>query len=150
MLLGILLMLIFMLPILYVIFSNATKERKRTNTVKALCRKQQVNVQNLEFVGNTIIGMDNDFKFLVIADRLNIDQTFQLIPLADLKSCAVKAIRVKNKTLDTVELDLIGKDFSKEVIFYKEDDEMNTTDSEACLNDAVRWEKSLRQRMQLA
>jgi hypothetical protein len=107
-------------------------------------------VKKLDVIGNTIIGMDDDFKHLVVSDRFNVEGALQIIPLSELKSCSVRALRVKNKTLETVELDLIGTNFTKEIFFYKEEDETNVADGEACLNDASRWEKTIKTRLQVA
>lgn len=149
-LLGIFLFLIFMLPILYVIISNSNSEKKRLKTIQALCQAQHISIKSPDVIGNTIIGMDDDFKNLIVADRLKINETFQIIPLKELKSCSVKTIRVKNKTLDTVELDLIGNNFVREIVFYKEEDDLNMADGEACLNEASRWEKTIKNKLQLS
>lgn len=149
-LLGILLICLFMTPILYVIFSNMLAEKKRLKTIYTRCKEKNIEVKSLDVIGNTIIGLDLNFKNLVVAERMKIDETLEIIPLNRLKSCEVKTVRVQNKTLDSVELDLIGENFTKEIIIYKEEDESNTADSEACFYDATRWEKTLKHHLHLS
>lgn len=149
MLLAIFLLLVFMIPILYVIISNLASEKRKLKTINKHCKEHNINVKSLDIIGNVIIGMDDEFKNLVVSNRLKINESFQIIPLSELKSCSLKTIRVKNKALDTVELDLIGKDFTKEIFFYKEEDESIVADGEACLNDASQWEKTIKTKLQL-
>lgn len=149
-LIGTLIALTFMLPILYVILSNLKKEKKRILLVQKLCKEKNIVINSPEVIGNTIIGVDDGFHNLVVADRLDMERTIQIIPLSELTTCSIKVVRVKNKTLDRVELDLAGTDFNKEIIFYREDDESNTANGEACLHEAYRWETKLRQRLQLS
>ena len=149
-LLGILLFLIFLVPIFYVIFSNLSSEKKRLKTLASLCKAQQIEIPTFEVIGNTFIGADRNKNFLVTADRFKVQETFQVIPINELVSVVVKANRAKNKSLDIVELDLIGKSFNKAIVFYDEDDDTNMADSEACLNEVNRWERTIKQRLQTA
>lgn len=138
-------------PVLYIIFIGSNKGKQMTKKVKKLAQDQGVTVQSVEIIGNSILAIDTSLKKLILSDIRDPEKHFEIIALEQLKECRTKTLRLTNKTLDLVELELIGKNFIKQVVFYREDDEDSpVTDSQICYMEAQKWERTIQQHIKAA
>jgi hypothetical protein len=145
---GITTALLFLGPIAYVIIQSASKEKRIKKTLEKLCATNEITLSSFEVLGNTVIGIDELHKKLIISNTKDLINKFEIVDLKNLKHCHAKTIVLKNKTIDVVELELIGDNFVKDIVFYKEDEEDNPiTDSQICLNHAQKWEKTIQKQL---
>jgi len=147
--LGILFLLLFMMPVLYIIFKSTIAQKRIKKEIQSLGKKQNLTIKNIEVIGNTIIGMDENHHNLVFSNIKKTKETFQIVPVGAIKTCAVKTGRIRNKSLDTVGLELMGPELKKEILFYQEEDESIAMDGEVCLHEVRKWEKTINQNLQL-
>jgi len=148
---GIVIFILFFGPIIYAILQSANKEKKIAKTIKDLSKPQGINITNLEVIGNSVIGIDEVSKKLVLSNTKDLSANFEIIDLKTLKDCRTKSQRLKNKIVEFVELELVGQDFVKDVIFYTEDEEDTpVTDSSICLHQAEIWEKTIKSQLRVA
>ncbi len=147
--LGLLFLMLFLLPVIYIIFKSTGTEKRIKKLIISLGKDQNLSVKNIEVIGNTIIGMDESHHNLVLSNIKKPKETFQVVPVWSLTSCTVKTIRVKNKTLDTVELELIGPELKKEILFYEDQDESIVMDAEVCLHEVQKWESTIKKNLLL-
>ena len=131
------------MPVLYVIFKSTSTEKRIKKVIIALGRAQNVSLKHLEVIGNTVIGLDENHHNLVLSNIKTPKETFQIVPVQSITSCTLKTIRIKNKSLDTVELELVGPELKKEIVFYEDNDESIVMDAEVCLNAVQKWEKTI-------
>jgi hypothetical protein len=148
--LGLLFLVLFTMPVLYVIIKSAGGEKRVKKVIIALSKDQNLSLKNIEVIGNTIIGMDESHHNLVLSNRKNPKETFQIVPVRSITSCTLKTVRIKNKSLENVELELIGPKLKKEIVFYEDQDESIVIDAEACLHEVQKWERAIKKNLQLA
>ena len=147
--LGILFLLLFMVPVLYIIYKSTSAQKRVKKEIQSLGKSQNLTLKNIELIGNTIIGIDENNHNLVFSNIKKPKESFQIVPVGAIKTCEVKTHRIKNKSLDMVELELKGPDLNKEILFYEEQDESIVMDAEVCLHEVRKWEKTINQNLQL-
>ena len=82
---------------------------------------------------------------MIVSNRKKIDEEFQVIDLSSLKECRVKTIKLSPKTTDWVGLELLSASSKQDIAFYEEKDEDNpATDSQICMQQAIKWEKLIK------
>ena len=148
--LGLLFLTLFLLPVVYVIFKSTGTEKRIKKLIISLGKDQNLSLKNIEVIGNTIIGMDESRHNLVLSNIKKPKETFQVVSVRSISSCTLKTKREKNKSLETVELELIGPKLKKEIVFYKDEDESIAMDAEVCLHEVQRWENTIKKNLQLA
>lgn len=146
-LLGIALFLVFFGPILYIVVKGGNSEKKIKKIISSLCEEKGISVKNIEIIGNTILAMDATSGHLVFSNIENPKAHLQFILLQSLKDCRLKTIRPNKKRIDMIGLELVGEEFVKEVVLYREEEESTITDSQACLQTAMTWEKEIRKQL---
>ncbi|PKA82861.1 hypothetical protein ATE92_1001 [Ulvibacter sp. MAR_2010_11] len=137
--------LVIAIPLAFLVIYTTQGEKRVKKKVIKLCRASGVNLSVFDITGNVVLGLDSVSKKLVVSNRKQLENDFQIIDLPTLKDCRVKTVKLTSKTTDWVGLELVGTDYNKEVAFYAEDDEDNpSTDSQICIQQALKWEKIIK------
>lgn len=150
---GLLLLALFVIPVVYVLVKQNSKERKQQGLIKKVAAENNLNLNRLESYGNLSLGLDSKAKKLLISD---FKEGFQH-DIIDLKK--VDQIKLSKKLLpDTyskskkekiIHLSLcieMSASQIKEITFYDEDDEQYN-DADIKLNDARKWDDILNKSM---
>lgn len=144
-LVGIIIILLIFVPVGYMILNASGKNKRIIKSLANLPQAKGLNLKTVDVIGNLVIGVDESTRKLVYTSTKNINQDLKIIDLNDVKDCHAKSIKQTDKTLDWVGLELIGKHGKREIQFYSEHDESGLTkDPFVCLQDAKRWENTLR------
>ncbi len=144
-LVGIIITLLMLVPVAFLIMSTSGKDKKVKKSVMQLSQTNGINLKTVDVIGNCVIGVDEVSKKLVYTSKTNPSADFKIINMEDVKDCRVKSIKQTDKTLDWVGLELVEKAGKREISFYNEHDENElSTDAFVCLQDAKRWEGTLR------
>lgn len=142
---GIIIVLLIFVPIAFLIMNTSGKDKKAKKTVSQLSKTNGIQVKNVEIIGNCVIGVDAASKKLVYSSKTNPSGDFKVIDITQIKDCRAKSTKLTEKTLDWVGLELVEKAGRVEIPFYMENDEEGfTKDPFACLQDAKRWEGTLK------
>ena len=144
-LIGVVILLLIAVPVGYMIMSAGGANKKVKKSVVQLSQSNGIQLKNIDVIGNLVIGVDAISKKLVYTTKMNPSGDFKIINMEDVKDCRAKTIKQSDKTLDWVGLELVEKTGKKEIVFYDEhaDDEFSK-DPFVCLQDAKRWENTLR------
>jgi len=144
-LVGIIITLLMIVPVVFLIISTSSKNKKVKKSVTQLSLSKGINLKNIEVIGNCVIGVDEVSKKLVFTSIKNLSGDFKIINMADVKDCRAKSTQQTEKTLDWVGLELVEKTGRFEIPFYNEHDENElSSDAFVCLQHAKRWENTLR------
>ncbi|QAA82170.1 hypothetical protein EI546_10740 [Aequorivita sp. H23M31] len=144
-LIGVIILLLIFVPIIYMIVNASGVNKKVTKSVLQLAQGKGLHLENVDVIGNLVIGMDRNSRKLIYSTKRNPQNDFKVINLEDVKDCRAKSIKVSDKTLQWVGLELVEKQGKKEIQFYCENDESGLTkDPYVCLQDAKRWENEVR------
>lgn len=144
-LVGIIITLLMLVPVAFLIMSTSGKDKKVKKSVMQISQTNGINLKTVDVIGNCVIGVDEVSKKLVYTSKTNPSADFKIINMEDVKDCRVKSIKQTDKTLDWVGLELVEKAGKREISFYNEHDENElSTDAFVCLQDAKRWEGTLR------
>ena len=144
-LVGIIITLIMLAPVAYLIIASSGKDNKVKKSVKQLSQTNGIQLKNIDVIGNCVIGVDEVSKKLVYTSKTNPSADFKIVNMEDVKDCRAKSIKQTDKTLDWVGLEIVEKAGRREISFYNEHDENELSkDAFVCLQDAKRWESTLR------
>jgi len=144
-LIGIIILLLIFVPVGYLIINTTGQDKKTKKTVSQLSQTMGIHVKNIEVIGNCVIAVDETSKKLVYSSKTNPNADFKIIDMVEVRDCRAKSIKQTDKTLDWVGLELIEKTGKVEIPFYIENDEEGfTKDPFVCLQDAKRWEGTLK------
>ena len=144
-LVGIIITMVMLVPVAFLIMNSTGKDKKVMKSVKQLSQTNGINLKNIEVIGNCVIGVDEVSKKLVYTSKRNPSADFKIINMEDVKDCRAKTIKQNEKTLDWVGLEFVEKSGRSEIAFYNEHDENELSkDGFVCLQDAKRWESTLR------
>lgn len=142
---GVIIVLVMMLPVIYLIVTASGKDKKVIKTIKKLSQGQGVNLTVVDIVGNCVIGLDPASRKLVYTTKSHPDNGLRIIDIENVKDFRAKSIRQTDKTLDWVGLEIVEKTGKSEIPFYNEHDENElATDAFVCLQNAKRWENTVR------
>jgi hypothetical protein len=149
---GIALILLFIVPIIYMIYRQSTKDKRRLQKLKNLGTQNQMTLDHFELSNSLLLGLDSSSKKLIIVEPQNAME-FDVIDLSkiDVSAISKKSHVEKNKhtgkePLIRVCLELIKnhpKQKVTEIVFYDEDDETNM-DADVQLVLANKWDKLIR------
>ncbi len=144
-LVGIIITVLMLVPVAFLIMNSTGKDNKVKKSVTQLSQTNGINLKNIDVIGNCVIGVDTVSKKLVYTSKRNPSADFKIINMEDVKDCHAKSIKQTDKTLDWVGLELVEKTGRREIPFYNEHDENElSNDPFVCLQDAKRWENTLR------
>ncbi|MCF4100533.1 hypothetical protein L1I30_02525 [Gillisia sp. M10.2A] len=144
---GLLLLVAFIGPILFMIYKQSNKDKKRLKELKNLSAQHNMNLDHIELSNLLILGLDSKSKKLIVMEPEN-NMSFNVIDLQDTTGhISQKGIPLpnapKNKTAIThISLELLKNKKEKvtEIVFYDEDDN-NSLNAETQLFIAGKWEK---------
>ncbi len=144
-LIGVIILLLVALPVGYMIMSAGGINKKIKKSVTQLSQNNGIQLKDMDIIGNLVIGVDEVSKKLIYTSKKNPSGDFKIVNMEDVKDCRIKTIKQSEKTLDWVGLELLEKTGKQEIVFYDEhaDDELSK-DPFVCLQDAKRWEGTLR------
>ncbi|MCB0466418.1 MAG: hypothetical protein KDC78_12210 [Aequorivita sp.] len=144
-LVGIIITLLMLVPVAYLIMVSSGKDNKVKKSVSQLSQSNGINLKTIDVIGNCVIGVDETSKKLVYTSKRNPSADYKIVNMEDVKDCRAKSIKQTEKTLDWVGLELVEKTGKLEIPFYNEHDENEISkDAFVCLQDAKRWENTLR------
>ncbi|MDP2687261.1 MAG: hypothetical protein Q8O62_08570 [Aequorivita sp.] len=144
-LVGIIITLVMLVPVIFLIMNTSGKDSKVKKSVSKLSQNNGINLKSIDVIGNCVIGVDEVSKKLVYTSKRNPSADFKILNMDDVKDCRAKTIKQTEKTLDWVGLEIVEKSGRLEIPFYNEHDEDELSmDPYACLQDAKRWENTLR------
>jgi len=149
---GVVLILMFIVPILYMIFWQSTKDKRRLKKLKDLGSQNQMTLDHYELSNSLLLGLDSKSKKLIVVEPQNVIE-FDVIDLSkiDVSAISKKSHAETNKhsgkePLIRVCLELIKNDPKQkvaEIVFYDEDDERNM-DADVQLVLAKKWDELIR------
>ena len=149
---GLLLIVIFVGPILYMILKQSNKNNKRLKNLKDLGSQNSLNLDQLEMTNSLLLGLDSASKKLIIVEPKN-NMQYDIIDLREINQSLVskKTLpHVTGKKEDTaithISLDLIQKHpkvTRTEIIFYDEDDD-TSYNAETQLVLANKWDQLIK------
>ncbi len=149
---GVVLILMFVVPILYMIYRQSTKDKRRLKRLKDLSTQNQMTLDYYELSNSLLLGLDSLSKKLIIVEPQNAME-FDIIDLSQIDASKIskKSHTERNKhtgkePLIRVCLELIKnnpKQKVTEIVFYDEDDE-TSMDADVQLVLANKWDKLIR------
>lgn len=144
-LIGVIIFVLIAVPVGIIIINASGANKKARKSVLQLSQNNGIQLKKIDIIGNLVIGVDEVSKKLVYTTKRNPSADFKIVNMEDVKDCRAKSIKQSDKTLDWVGLEILEKSGKKEITFYNEyDDEELSKDPFVCLQDAKRWEDTLR------
>ncbi|MEH6764062.1 MAG: hypothetical protein V7655_06150 [Aequorivita antarctica] len=144
-LVGIIITVVMLVPVVFLIMNSSGTDSKVKKSVTKLSQSNGINLKTIDVIGNCVIGVDEVSKKLVYTSKTSPSADFKIVNMEDVKDCRAKSIKQTNKTLDWVGLEIVEKAGRLEIPFYNEHDENELSqDPFVCLQDAKRWENTLR------
>ncbi|QED38363.1 hypothetical protein FK178_11840 [Antarcticibacterium arcticum] len=149
---GVLLMLLFVGPIMYMILKQNNQDKNRLKNLKNISNQHQLELNEFELTNSLLLGLDSRAKKLVVVEPLN-NMQYNIIDLN-----AVKVSHVSKKGLPQVNgtkgdpaithisLDLLqknSKENAAEIVFYDEDDD-TSYNVETQMFLANKWDRLIR------
>lgn len=151
-LIGVGLFIVFMAPILYIIFNQSAKDKKRLKNLKRIAKEHNLNLSQIEVSNTLLLGLDEKAKKLVIVEPTN-EMQFDVVDLTQLdrSQVAKKSLPAANRKKGNdkvihVSLELVqnhGTDKVTDIVFYDENDN-ESFDPETKLFIAQKWDKLIR------
>ncbi|RFN59129.1 hypothetical protein [Marixanthomonas ophiurae] len=147
-LIGLFILLLFMVPIVFVIIKSSSTEKKLKKSLQNLSSQNGVTINTSEVIGNTLIGLDENVHKLVFSYKNKLAEAFKTVDLSTINECRVATFKERKQPLSRVALELRSPSATDEIIFYEENDDSSpSTDAQICLNRASHWEKIIKQQM---
>jgi hypothetical protein len=151
-LIGLLLTLVFIGPILYMIFVQATKDKKALKFLKSLGLRHSISLDHFELSSSLLLGLDSKTKKLLIVEPQN-NMQYNLVDLHHVESSKISKVghqemtgKTRKETITHVSLELITnnpKEKVSEIVFYDEDDN-SSFNPETQMMIAKRWEELIK------
>lgn len=140
-LVGIVILLIFIIPIGWVIFKSNNKIKQRKKLVKNLCQNHGILVKKPEQVGNALIGIDYQNKKMFYTSLKNLESDFLVIPIQSITDIRIKKETYAGKdNLLQVAIAIDTKEKNFELNVYDDNAENQAViDGRACLHQANQW-----------
>lgn len=144
-LIGVIILLFIFVPVIYMIVSSSGKNKKVIKTISQLAQSTGIKLQDIEVIGNVVIGIDAAGRKLAYSTKRNVEDDFTVVDLADVKDFRSKSIKISDRSFQWVGLEVTEKQGKREIQFYCENDESGLTrDPQVCLQDSKRWENAVR------
>ena len=149
-LIGLGLLAVFVLPILFLIWQQNTKEKNRLKNLKELSIKNNLNTDTIEISATLLLGLDSKAKKLLVIEPTNHMQ-HQVLDLSYIKNAKVSSHPFPDKPelIKRISLDLSENRNNKkftEIIFYDEDDNSSNNASER-LVIAQKWNRIISEKL---
>ncbi|MFD1094448.1 hypothetical protein [Salegentibacter chungangensis] len=147
---GVILLMLFFTPVLYLIFNQSATERKSLKKLKNIESEFKLKLQHKELSNSLVLGLDPESKKLVVAEPQK-DMEYDIIDLSKVRDCTVSRNytggRSEKEMTTRVGLELLsrnGQEKITEILFYDEDDE-HSYDPENKLFLAKKWDSLIRE-----
>ena len=149
---GLSLLAIFIIPVVYVLIVQHSKERRYKDYLKKIAEEYRLNLNKMEFYYPVGLGLDSGAKKLLVAD-LRDNSGYEIIDLKQTKKIRLSVNhsdgahdKSRKEKIFHLSLCIESKINSKikEIILYDEEDE-NSTDADIRLNEAMKWNNMLRE-----
>ncbi len=149
-LIGLGLLALFMLPILFLIWQQNTKEKTRLKSLKEISSKNNLNTDTVEVSATLFLGLDSKLKKLLVIEPTN-NMQHRVLDLSEIKNTKVSTLQFaeNNNYTKRISLDLSGNFQGKkltEIIFYDEDDNENNDASERLIV-ANKWNRIITEKI---
>lgn len=149
-LIGLGLLAIFVLPILFLIWQQNTKEKNRLKSLKEISLKNNLLTDMVEISSTLFLGLDSKSKKLLVVEPTK-NMQHQVLDLSEIKNTKVSTLQLtgNGNRIRRVSLDLSGKSQHQkftEIIFYNEDDNENT-DANSRLLIANKWNRIITEKI---
>lgn len=141
-LMGLGLLVLFLGPILYLIFLQKKKQRIRTRTLNEISNNRNLSPDIVESTDMLVLGLDTKARTLIVVEPLRNNQAevFELENFRFIRLRTTGASHKEEKYLKII-CELVSKDKKTyEVVFYDDDQDLNL-DSEAELIRAKKWQE---------
>lgn len=148
--LGLFLFILFVLPIVYVIVKQKSKDSKSQKMLLNLASENNMQLDKIEIIGHTMLGYDSNSRKLMVIEYGNF-RDFRLINLNEVDEIRIaqkveKAMQgaIRKERIVHLGLEFCSRNLSipTEITFYDEDD-YDSTDADIRLNDARKWDALL-------
>lgn len=145
-LLGILLLLLFVGPMFYLAYNHSAKEKKRIKKLQLLSQKNQLTLDESEYLSPVSLGLDKASKKLLVIQQIKPQRELTL-DLNNVRSCSLQRLNADKKStevLDEVQdIHLLLKNSSgtdESIPFYTDEND-SAAEKEGRLAAASRWHK---------
>ena len=138
---GIIILLLFVIPIAWVIYNSNKKIKNRKKLVQNLCKDHGMLVDKPEQVGNALIGIDYQNKKMFYTSFKNIESDFIMIPtesITDIRINKEKYAGRDNILHVAIAIDTNEKKYTLSVYDDKAENQ-TVIDAKACLHQANQW-----------
>lgn len=145
-LIGVGMLLLFMVPIIYLVVVQNKKRQAKTKKLYEISRNNNLNLDVVETTDMVVLGLDTASRKLIVVEPLN-NNNFVVVNLEDLKSSKIKttsASKKENQYLH-VAMELFEKATGKkifEIVYYEDEVDLNLN-PEAELLRAKKWHELL-------
>ena len=150
-LMGLGLLFVFMAPIGYLLVDQSQQEKKRKKAILAAAAKQQLNLNEHDFLPDLSIGLDEEAQKLIIV-YFGKKQKQEVIDLKDMSRCELGK-RYENDKLSSaiddvreVYLEMVENGSSKKLVFYSEDAHP-VTEKEMRMQMGKKWQQLLSEKI---
>ncbi|PRX48165.1 hypothetical protein [Salegentibacter salegens] len=149
-LIGLGLLAVFVLPILFLIWQQNTKEKSRLRNLKELSIKNNLTTDTVEISATLLLGLDSKAKKLLVIEPTN-NMQHQVLDLSFIKNTKVSSQPFPDKPelIKRISLDLSENRNNKkltEIIFYDEDDNASNNASERLIV-AQKWNRIISEKL---
>ena len=149
---GVLLMLVFVGPIMYMILKQNNRDKNRLKNLKNISNQHQLDLNEVELTNSLLLGLDSKAKKLVVVEPLN-NMQYDVIDLSGIKVSHVSKKGLPqvngtngNSAITHISLDLVknnSKERATEIVFYDEDDD-TSYNAETQMFLANKWDRLIR------
>ena len=148
---GVILMLLFVGPILYLIIKQNSKDKSKLKNLKSLSDQHQMELDEIEITNGLMLGLDIKSKKLLVVEPQN-NMQYDVIDLKKInlshisKKGEPKVNGGKELSVTHISLELIKnkpREIVTEIIFYDEDDN-SSYNADTQLSLANKWDRLIR------
>lgn len=146
-LIGIAILLIFIVPIVWMINNSKRKAKKQKELVTNLCKKNAMLVKNPTQVGNALLGIDLQNKKLFHTNIKNIEEDFQVISTENITQLkVVEETYPMKKNILQVFIAINANEYLLSV-YNDKDMQLVVTDPKTCAHEARQWVEQVKSQL---
>lgn len=140
-LIGIFILLIFVVPVVWVIYKSNKKSKKQIKLVKDLCNKNGMIVDYPTQVGNALVGIDFQNKKMFYTSLLDLEKEFQIIPIHSILDLhVIEELYSGKEIIENVLISISTKEKKYLLNIYDDNIERQVVnDAKTCLHEAKQW-----------
>lgn len=151
---GLLLFAAFMLPIVYVLIKQKSKENQNIKNLNLVASRNEITLDKTETFGHLSLGLDSSHKKLIALEYNQVENA-RIYNLKEVNEIRITqkletdfSGKIKKERIIHIALELSGNSENKldEITFYDEDD-YDSTDAEIRLHEAKKWDDLLQKNL---